>query len=58
MKIRIIRTIILPVILCGCEIWFLTVREGHTSRLRVSENRVLSKILESYVYWTVHHLDS
>jgi len=36
------RTIILPVVLYGCEIWSLTLREGH--RLRVSENRVLRRI--------------
>jgi hypothetical protein len=36
---------ILPVIVCGCEIWSLTVREEHTSRLRVFESRVLRKIL-------------
>jgi hypothetical protein len=38
-KIRIYRTIILPVILYGCETWSLTLREEH--RLRVFENRVL-----------------
>jgi hypothetical protein len=34
--------IILPVALYGCEIWSLTLREGH--RLRVFENRVLGRI--------------
>jgi hypothetical protein len=29
----------MPVVLYGCETWFLTLREGH--RLRVFENRVL-----------------
>jgi hypothetical protein len=38
-KIRIYRTIILPVVLYGCETWSLTLREEH--RLRVFENRVL-----------------
>jgi hypothetical protein len=33
----------LPVVLCGCETWFLTLREEH--RLRVFENRVLRRIL-------------
>ena len=33
------KTIILPVILYGCETWSLTFREGR--RLRVCENRVL-----------------
>jgi hypothetical protein len=41
-KIRIYRTIILPVVLDGCETWCLTLREEH--RLRVFENRVLRKI--------------
>jgi len=36
------RTIILPVVLYGCEIWFLTPREE--CRLRVFENRVLRGI--------------
>ena len=30
---------VLPVVLCGCETWSLTLREEH--RLRVFENRVL-----------------
>ena len=42
MKIKIYRTIILPVVLYGCETWSLTVREEH--RLRVFENRVLRRI--------------
>jgi hypothetical protein len=42
LKIRIYKTIILPVVLCGCETWFLTLREEH--RLRVFENRVMRKI--------------
>ena len=41
-KIKIYRTIILPVVLYGCETWSLTMREEH--RLRVSENRVLRRI--------------
>jgi hypothetical protein len=41
-KIKIYRTIILPVILYGCETWLLTLKEG--CRLRVFENRVLRKI--------------
>jgi hypothetical protein len=36
------QTIILPVVLYGCETWSLTLREEH--RLRVLENRVLRKI--------------
>jgi hypothetical protein len=38
-KVRIYRTIILPVVLYGCETWSLTVREEH--KLRVFEYRVL-----------------
>jgi hypothetical protein len=36
------KTIILPVVLYGCETWPLTLREQH--RLRVFENRVLRRI--------------
>jgi hypothetical protein len=39
------RTIILPVVLCGCETWSLTLREER--RLRVFENRVLNRIVGS-----------
>jgi hypothetical protein len=42
LKIKIYRTIILPVVLYGCETWSLTLREGR--RLRVFENRVLRKV--------------
>jgi hypothetical protein len=42
LKIRIHRTIILPVVLYGCETWSLTLKEGR--RLRVFENRVLRRI--------------
>jgi hypothetical protein len=42
LKIRIYKTIILPVVLYGCETWSLTLREEH--RLGVFENRVLSRI--------------
>jgi hypothetical protein len=41
-KIRIYKSIILPVVLYGCETWSLTLREEH--RLRVSENRELRGI--------------
>jgi hypothetical protein len=41
-KIRTYKTIILPVVLYGCETWSLTLREER--RLRVFENRVLSRI--------------
>jgi len=36
------RTSILPVVLYGCETWYLTLREGR--RLRVFENRVLGRV--------------
>jgi hypothetical protein len=42
LKMRIYKTIILPVVLYGCETWSLTLREEH--RLRVSENKVLRRI--------------
>jgi hypothetical protein len=42
MKIRIYKTIILPVVLYWCETWSLTLKEEH--RLGVFENRVLRGI--------------
>jgi hypothetical protein len=42
LKFRIYRTIILPVVLYGCEIWSLTLKEER--RLRVFENTVLRRI--------------
>jgi hypothetical protein len=42
LKIKIYRTIILPVVLYGCEIWSLTLRKER--RLRVFENRVLRRV--------------
>jgi len=42
LKIKTYRTIIFPVVLYGCETWWLTLKEEH--RLRVFENRVLRKI--------------
>jgi hypothetical protein len=41
-KIRIYKTIILPMVLYGCETWSLTLKEE--CRLRVFENRVLRRI--------------
>jgi hypothetical protein len=41
-KIKIYRTVILPVVLHGCETWSLTQREEH--RLSVFSNRILRKI--------------
>jgi hypothetical protein len=42
LNIRIYRTIILPVVLYGCENWSLIFREDR--RLRLFENRVLRRI--------------
>jgi len=42
LKIEIYRTIILPVVLYGCEAWSLTLREER--KLRLSENMVLRRI--------------
>jgi len=42
LKIKIHRTIILPVVLYGRETWSLTLREKR--RLRVFENRVLRRL--------------
>jgi hypothetical protein len=42
---KIYRTIILPVVLYGCETWSLTLRKE--LRLRVFENRVLRKVFVS-----------
>jgi hypothetical protein len=41
-KIRIYKNLNLPVVLYGCEIWSLTLREKH--RLKVFENRALRRI--------------
>jgi len=42
LKIKIYRTIILPVVLYGCETWSLILREER--RPRVFENRVLRRV--------------
>jgi hypothetical protein len=41
-KVKIYKTIILPVVLYGCETWSVTLREEH--RLRVFEDGVLRGI--------------
>jgi hypothetical protein len=41
-KVKVYKTIILPVVLYRCETWSITLREEH--RLRVFENRVLRRI--------------
>jgi len=42
LKIKIYRTIILPVVLYGCETWSLTLKKER--RLRVFDNRVLRRL--------------
>jgi hypothetical protein len=42
LKIKIYNTVVLAVVLYGCETWSLTLREEHT--LRIFENRVLRRI--------------
>jgi len=42
LKIKIYSTIILPIVLYGCETWSLTLKEER--RLRVFENRVLRRV--------------
>jgi len=44
LQIKIYRTIILPVVLYGCETWSLILRDERG--LRVFENRVLRRIYE------------
>jgi hypothetical protein len=39
-----VKVVILLVVLYGCEIWSLTLREEH--KLRVFENRVLKRIFD------------
>jgi hypothetical protein len=57
-KVKIHKTIILPVVLYGCETWSVTLREEH--RLMVFENRVLRRIFgpkrdEVLVEWRKLH---
>jgi hypothetical protein len=42
LKVKIYKTIIVPIVLYGCETWSLTLREER--RLRMFENRVLRRI--------------
>jgi hypothetical protein len=41
-KVKIYKTIIPPVVLYGCETWFLILKEEHI--IRVSENRILRTV--------------
>jgi len=45
LKIKIYRTVILPLVLYGCETWSLILREE--PRLRVYENRLLRRLFGS-----------
>ena len=58
LKIKIYRTIILPVVLYGCETWSLTLQEER--KLKVFENMVLRRIFgprrdEVMVDWRLHN---
>ena len=53
LKIKIYKTIILPVVLYGCETWCLTLREER--RLRVFENRILRRIFGPNGEWRRLH---
>ena len=44
LRVKIYRTVILPVVLYGCETWSLTLREER--KLRMFQNRVLRRIFE------------
>jgi hypothetical protein len=44
-KIKMYRSMILPVVVYGCETWSVTLKDEH--RLRVFNNRVLRKIFGS-----------
>ncbi|KAJ4427935.1 hypothetical protein ANN_23945 [Periplaneta americana] len=46
LKVRIYKTVILPVVLYGCETWTLTLREEH--RLRVFENKDCVDLSKSF----------
>ena len=43
MKIKICKTIILPIVLHGCETWSLALKQA--CRLRVFKNRILRRII-------------
>ena len=45
LKVKACKTIILPVVLYGCETWSLALREELS--LRMLENKVLTKIFEA-----------
>ena len=49
-NIKIYRTVILPIVLCGCETWSLIL--GQERRLRVFENRVFEKRVVRRIFGT------
>jgi len=59
---EIYRTVILPVVSYRCEAWSLTMKEEQ--RMSVFKNTYIYMCVQeyiyiyTYVYWTVHHLDS
>jgi hypothetical protein len=59
LKIKIYKTVILPVVLYGCKTWSITLREEH--RLRVFEKRMLRRIFgpkrEEDEWWRKLHND-
>jgi hypothetical protein len=59
LKIKIYKTVILPIVLYGCETWSLTLRDEH--RLRVFEKRMLRRIFgpkrEEDGSWRKLHID-
>jgi hypothetical protein len=59
LKIKIYKTVILPLVLYGCETWSLTLGEEH--KLGISENRVLRRIFgpkrEEDGSWRKLHID-
>ncbi|KAJ4436533.1 hypothetical protein ANN_16564 [Periplaneta americana] len=50
LKVRIYKTVILPVLLYGCETWTLTQRQEH--RLRVFENKSRVSLQSAFKSWT------
>jgi hypothetical protein len=53
-ELRIKETIILPVVLCGCETWSVTLRDEH--RLRMLQNRVLRRGMRNFVICILHQV--
>jgi hypothetical protein len=54
LELIIYKTVILPVVLYGCETWSLTLREDH--RLRVFENRKLNCIMMNFMTCILHRI--